>query len=120
MLALSGVALPGSAAGESSEGARAYLTHCAVCHGVNGKGDGPMAHALIRRPKDLTRLSEKNGGSFPESVVYQIIDGRRIFLLHGTREMPVWGSRFRRAGREADVDALIGALVDYVERLQAQ
>jgi putative copper export protein/mono/diheme cytochrome c family protein len=37
-----------------SAGARLYRTHCAVCHGETGRGDGPAASALSRRPADLT------------------------------------------------------------------
>jgi mono/diheme cytochrome c family protein len=36
---------------------RGYLifqAHCAVCHGPQGKGDGPSAEALIPRPRDFT------------------------------------------------------------------
>ena len=31
-----------------------YQTHCAVCHGVGGHGDGPAAAGLRPRPADLT------------------------------------------------------------------
>ncbi|HEY1335517.1 MAG TPA: cytochrome c [Myxococcaceae bacterium] len=31
-----------------------FLTHCAVCHGPNGRGDGPAASGLVQRPADLT------------------------------------------------------------------
>jgi hypothetical protein len=79
-----------------------------------------MADKLIRRPNDLTQLSAQNGGSFPETVVYQSVDGRRIVLFHGPREMPIWGDRFRRDGEEGTVDARIDALVRHVESLQAR
>jgi mono/diheme cytochrome c family protein len=100
------------------DGAEEFRTHCAVCHGSGGHGDGPMAGQLVRRPTDLTLLSRNNGGSFPETVVYQSIDGRRIVLFHGSREMPVWGERFQRNDDEATQDARINALVRYVESLQ--
>jgi len=29
-----------------------YLRHCASCHGVSGKGDGPVAASLQIRPAD--------------------------------------------------------------------
>jgi len=102
------------------DGAREYRTYCAVCHGVDGRGGGPMADRLTRPPTDLTLLARKNGGSFPETVVYQIVDGRRIVVFHGPREMPVWGDRFRAEGRGRDVDALVDALVGYIERIQLQ
>ena len=103
-----------------TDGAHEYRKQCAVCHGVDGSGDGPIANQLKRRPTDLTKLSAKNGGSFPETLVYQSIDGRRVVLLHGPSDMPVWGDRFRRSGNESVVDARIGALVRFVESLQSQ
>ena len=35
-------------------GARLYAENCALCHGVDGKGDGPAAASLTVRPADLT------------------------------------------------------------------
>ncbi|MBI1815101.1 MAG: c-type cytochrome [Deltaproteobacteria bacterium] len=35
-------------------GARVYAQHCAVCHGPDGRGDGPAAVALHPRPRDFT------------------------------------------------------------------
>jgi hypothetical protein len=33
-----------------------YLNSYAVCHGTEGKGDGPLGDVLMKRPADLTRL----------------------------------------------------------------
>jgi mono/diheme cytochrome c family protein len=30
-----------------------YAEHCAICHGVNGRGDGPLARTMVPRPADL-------------------------------------------------------------------
>jgi mono/diheme cytochrome c family protein len=96
-----------------------YVNSCAVCHGVGGKGDGPMLSQLAKRPKDLTVLSQENGGSFPETVVYQVIDGRRINLSHGSSEMPVWGNRFRMEDKNEDVvEARITKIIRHIENLQ--
>ena len=35
-------------------GQRLYAQHCAVCHGPDGRGNGPAAPSLIPRPRDLT------------------------------------------------------------------
>jgi putative copper resistance protein D len=35
-------------------GLRLYQDNCAICHGVNGRGDGPVGRQLRRRPADLT------------------------------------------------------------------
>ena len=122
LLALAAGAQPAAAndaaAGEPL-GRRHFLDHCAPCHGANGRGDGPLAAELIRQPDDLTRLAADNGGSFPETLVYQVIDGRRIVRSHGTREMPVWGRRFRLEGAdEQTVELRITALIDYLDSLQ--
>jgi mono/diheme cytochrome c family protein len=73
-----------------------FITSCAPCHGVTGKGDGPIAKSLTKAPADLTKLSQKNGGVFPTSSVYDIIDGRTEVKGHGPREMPVWGDAYTR------------------------
>ena len=109
-----------SAGDQRLDGASEYRTYCAVCHGADGRGDGPMADKLNRRPNDLTLLSKKNSGSFPETVVYQIIDGRRVVLFHGPTDMPIWGDRFRSNGEPGAVDARISALVSHVESIQAK
>ncbi len=71
-----------------------FEKHCASCHGVDGRGNGPVAEALRRKPADLTRLAARNDGEFPFWFVYQTIDGRGMPAAHGTREMPVWGKEF--------------------------
>ena len=35
-------------------GARIYAQHCAVCHGPDGRGNGPAAPSLVPRPRDFT------------------------------------------------------------------
>jgi len=35
-------------------GQRLYAQRCAVCHGPDGRGNGPAAPSLIPRPRDLT------------------------------------------------------------------
>lgn len=37
-----------------AHGLRLYQENCAVCHGVNGYGDGPVGQMLQPRPADLT------------------------------------------------------------------
>ena len=77
-------------------GKREYESHCATCHGVSGKGDGPRAAVLPIRPADLTMLAQRNGGIFPAERVAGIIDGRLSteVVAHGDRTMPVWGITF--------------------------
>ena len=73
-----------------------YLRSCEPCHGIEGKGDGSNAMHLPRRPPDLTKLSQSNGGVFPFVRLFETIDARLEIALHGPREMPVWGDRYKR------------------------
>ena len=101
-------------------GEQAYMNHCANCHGVKGKGDGPNANQLASKPTDLTLLSEENGGSFPETAVYNIIDGRRTSDYHG-QEMPIWGQYFKDQENDEDiVDAKINSLIEYLISIQVE
>ena len=72
-----------------------YQNHCAICHGVDGKGHGIMAKFLTISPSDLTQIAKKNAGRFSFWQVYRVIDGREEIRAHGTREMPIWGLDFR-------------------------
>jgi mono/diheme cytochrome c family protein len=115
-------------------GAFEYKSSCATCHGVSGKGDGPMSARLKERPTDLTRLARDNGGVFPAQHLYEVIDGRKEIAAHGSREMPVWGAHYLEEASfqyryteamgpvayEALVRARIMALVDYLNRLQVK
>src|SRR5262249_68247 len=55
------------------DGRELYRSYCAVCHGKNGKGDGPTAKALKIPPTDLTRISKRNAGRFPLDRVQRVI-----------------------------------------------
>jgi len=104
----------------ASEIAERFANDCATCHGPDGRGNGPVAAVLKITPTDLTTLAKD--GCFPYARVYRAIDGRDLPLAHGTREMPIWGDRYKRAlGAlgEKDLHERIDALVKYVETLQA-
>ncbi len=104
-------------------GPELYKRFCASCHGATGLGDGPVAASLKVIVPDLTRLSARNAGAFPDARVRRIIDGREIYPAHGTRYMPVWGREFAAAEggtREADAEAqaMIARLADYLHTIQ--
>jgi mono/diheme cytochrome c family protein len=122
-----GFTVVGAAAGERmSYGEAEYLNSCAVCHGVEGKGDGPLGEMLVKRPADLTSISRRNGGRFPYARVIAVIDGRYDVPGHGNREMPVWGRQFLEddqslygpAGGEIVTTERINELAGYVQSLQ--
>lgn len=104
-----------------------YQRYCAVCHGEQGTGNGPMAEYLKVPPADLTQLSKKNGGQFPFWQAYRIVEGREAVRGHGTREMPIWGEELRREEKAAPprlhedlVAGRIWQILWYVQSLQEQ
>ncbi len=113
-----------------AERGRTEFEHqCASCHGATAKGDGPLRNFLVKPPSDLTTLAQRHGGKLPESYLREMIDGRSMNEPgpHGSREMPVWGQRFREDARETrmgrwmperDVRQRIDSLVAYLQTLQ--
>ena len=108
-------------------GKREFDSNCASCHGIAGKGNGPMAELLTRSAPDLTQLAKRNGGVLPIPRLYEVIDGTSV-PSHGTRDMPVWGRDYRlQAGEyymelpydpEAYVRVRVLSLIEYISRLQ--
>jgi len=112
--------LQATTADSTDQGASLFRTHCAPCHGATARGDGPAAGRFFKPPPDLTKYTARNGGVFPTERVYRIIDGRDA-PAHGSREMPVWGDLFKRAGdgsNDAQVKARIDAIVRYLRAIQ--
>jgi mono/diheme cytochrome c family protein len=105
---------------ETDAGRDLFRGNCAVCHGVDARGAGPMSGQLRRVPPSLTSYAVRNGGVFPSERLRTIIDGRLVGS-HGTSEMPVWGDAFRRTrdGLSGEVvKARIDAIVKYLEAIQ--
>jgi mono/diheme cytochrome c family protein len=102
-------------------GSSLYSSYCASCHGLSGRGDGPVAVHLRRPPADLTRLARANNGVLPAERLARIIDGRQTVRTHGTSDMPVWGDALAKSisgGDEAAVQARISAIVSHLASLQ--
>ena len=100
---------------------------CSACHGEDGRGGGAKAFGLSVEPPDLTSLRRRNDGVFPRERLRRIIDGREDIVIHGDREMPVWGQLFKldaeegiggAEGDESTVEHRIEALIDFIESLQ--
>lgn len=103
-------------------GSSLFKTYCATCHGVEARGDGPLADQLRVRPPDLTLLAKRNG-AFDREKVRRIVDGRNPVKGHGGADMPTWGDVFKRAEEgysEKKALQRIEDLVDYLASLQRE
>lgn len=107
-------------------GLEMYQQLCASCHGVDARGDGPVAPLIKIGVPDLTRIAFRDGGEFPTEDVRRTIDGRFERRAHGPRDMPVWGWQFYDMSSASDslerarVDAMIDRLVEYLRSIQQE
>lgn len=99
---------------------------CSSCHGLSGRGDGPVAPLIAIGVPDLTRIAYRNQGEFPTENVRRTIDGRWDRRAHGARDMPVWGWQLYDsqsqddAEERAQVNSMIDRLVAYVRSIQVE
>jgi mono/diheme cytochrome c family protein len=101
------------------EGPRIFRNYCASCHGVSGKGDGPVAASLKTKVPQLTNLTKRNGGEFPTGRVRRIIAGDEVPVAHGSREMPVWGPIFHRIEYDQDLGYVrLQNVTEYLKTIQ--
>ena len=133
---ITGFSMPGWAQ-QPDIGKLEYESSCASCHGVDGKGTGPVAAALKTKPADLTTIAKENNGVFPFGHIYGVIDGRQKVKSHGARDMPIWGFRYSPPpvpgvnpvvpyfvdplyDREPIIRGRILAVIDYLYRIQVK
>ena len=106
----------------SNSGKEMFKSYCAVCHGIDAKGNGPAASSLKTPPPDLTLLAQKSGGKYPAAHLASVIRGQATLASHGSQDMPVWGPLFSSIsqGHESQVQQRTANLVSYLETLQAK
>ncbi|MGD0793416.1 MAG: c-type cytochrome [Terriglobales bacterium] len=103
------------------DGASIFRNYCAACHGLDGRGNGPVSKALKRGVPDLTRLSQRNGGAFPAIHVRTTIMFGSDDLLpaHGSKEMPIWGPIFHEIEFDQDLgNVRLENVTKYLESIQ--
>lgn len=104
-------------------GSSLFKTYCATCHGVDARGDGPLADQLRARPPDLTLFARRNKDAFDKEKVRRIVDGRDPVKGHGGPDMPVWGDVFRRAEEgysDKKAAQRIDSVVEYLAGVQRE
>jgi len=106
-------------------GAQLFRVYCAGCHGTTARGDGPVSDIINVKVPDLTRISSRNGGVFPDEKIYRIVDGQSEMPSHGRRQMPIWGYEF--FGAEGDDESehkqaseRVDSVVKYLRELQVK
>jgi len=91
------------------EGRRLYVSYCQLCHGTDGKGNGPLAKAMKIHTADLTTTVRSRSDTILKKIITgegkQTITGRdRHNVLSDA--MPEWKEIFS----EPQIDALIAYL----------
>ena len=108
----------------ASNGKQMYVNYCAPCHGVDGRGQGPVAAALKKQPANLALLAKNNGGKFPSTHIMSVLQFGAANPSHGSAEMPVWGpmlGKMDTTSAEPNVRVLrISNLSGYLQTLQAK
>lgn len=97
-----------------------FMERCAVCHGEDGRGNGPAVGSLKVAPADLTLLSKNNRGVFPAERVKRVVGQEVEITAHGSREMPIWGDLFhaKTAADQQTANERFTSLVSYLESIQ--
>jgi mono/diheme cytochrome c family protein len=98
-----------------------FHDYCAVCHGVEGKGNGPAASAMKAAPSDLTQIARRNNGRFDDERILRILRGEESVGAHGSKDMPMWGGVFNNMGSNPSmVQTRVHALVQYLDQVQVK
>ncbi len=87
-LLLAPLFLVGTTIEKTTTGQTLYLQNCVSCHGVGGKGDGPVAARLSTPPPDLTRIAARRDGVWPALEIMEILSGYSRNILP-REDMPI-------------------------------
>jgi mono/diheme cytochrome c family protein len=103
-----------------ASGKQMYASYCAPCHGVDGKGHGPIATALRAVPTNLTGLSRGNHGSFPDTHIAAVLEFGAAVPGHESPEMPLWGPILSKMNlsNPSDKQLRIRNLSNYIQSMQ--
>jgi len=71
LLTLAGTATAQANPPPAYDGQRLYVSYCQLCHGIGGKGDGPLARSMGIAPADLTTTVRARS----DAILTRIITG---------------------------------------------
>lgn len=99
-----------------------YTNYCAMCHGMDGRGNGPVAPELRTPPSDLTQQSRNNHGRYPQTHIAAVLEFGARPQAHRPVLMPVWGPILGKMDQvnPAETQLRINNLSRYVESLQVK
>jgi mono/diheme cytochrome c family protein len=99
-----------------------YQQYCAVCHGVFADGQGLVVPILKEAPPNLRQLGARYGTPLARQKLARSIDGSDPILSHGSREMPIWGTRLYQESPNPMPDfrqrGSLLTILDYLESIQ--
>lgn len=97
---------PAASAEQVARGADLYRTHCAACHGTDGRGNGPTAASLDPAPANLKWLTSMPMGRDTGYLAFAIAEGG---VAYGTA-MPAYKDVLEVDERQAVVAFLLEGL----------
>lgn len=89
------IGLPGSVwAADADAGKALFEANCASCHGVSGKGDGPVGAALNPPPRDFTvgdfKFDANADGTPGEDADLKLVIQKGAMAYGGSALMAPW------------------------------
>ncbi len=109
--------LPCTLAGENA-GQMLFAENCTVCHGIQGKGGGPLAEAMGLAPPDLTALAARTKGAFPSDHVLSILREGGGETAEGDKAMPMWDKIFSHECGEDYGKRAVTEIERYIDAMQ--
>ena len=105
-----------------TDGKQMFANLCSSCHGADAKGHGPAVVEYKAPPVDLTVLSKKNHGVFPEVHVIHVLNYGAGVSSHTSVTMPVWGPVLGKINAKDPKDKVvrISSLSHYLETIQTK
>jgi mono/diheme cytochrome c family protein len=106
----------------STSGKQMYANYCTPCHGMDGRGHGPIAPALKTPPADLTALSRNHRGKFPDTHIVAVLENGAELGPRRAAEMPVWGPILGKMNQTTPQDRLLRIcnLSRYLDTIQSK
>jgi mono/diheme cytochrome c family protein len=82
-------------AADAEAGKTLYMGNCMSCHGLTGKGDGPVGNALTPKPRDFSKGefafdADEDGTKGTDADLLKVIKGGAA-AVGGSPLMAPWG-----------------------------